>query len=386
MSSGSGASAPTSKPKTVRRVIPALIRRQRVADDEARRPVWTWRDAIFKTDVPSSTKLVCLAIAQHLSDAGMICWPSVKTLMQMTGLSNTSIAKHLAAAESAGLVTIERVVGSDGIFAHNVYSPRFPAGFCLPSSPAEGPPPPENDETDPREETSRGSDELTNDDGDRPREAISSGPREEISRGPREDFAENHVKKLHAEHIDSEIFKRRAHARASGARVRVRGAGVRSIGELIPNVVPQRDPPASKPDLITRLKTDGAPEHVCDLFLRPLFGVLTFPPEADPAALLRAIADDLANCSDETLIESAKSVRAGRSRWPSPAQVLKLVGPIQSRFMKRIEPGTPEWEAWEREWRRAGNAFLVTHYRKQGFATVTRAYPHVGDGDAKVTQ
>lgn len=371
----------------MRRVVPTLIRKQRVADDKIRRPVWTWRDAVFKTDIPSSTKLVCLAIAQHLSDAGVCCWPSVKTLMKMTGLSNTSIAKHLVLAEGAGLVSIERVVGADGVYAQNVYSPRFPAGFHLPTEPAQGPDPLETDENWPREETSRGSGGKSNDDRDEPREETSHGPREDFSRGPREDSEKNHVKNLHVELINSEISN--ARTRASGERVRVRsrprvrGGDPRSIGDPLPEVVPAVDRVTHKPDLLAQIKADGAPDHVCELFLRPLLGVLSWPPEADPPALLKAIAEDLANCNDETLIEGARIVRAERSRWPTPAQVLKLIGPIQTRFMVRIVPDSPEWEAWEREWRRAGNSFLAAHYRKQGFAMVTRAHPHVGDGEAR---
>src|SRR5439155_15577257 len=51
----------------------------------------------------------------QLSDVGEGAYPSVKTLMVDTGMSNRSVATHLAKAEAAGLLKIERTeAGADG--------------------------------------------------------------------------------------------------------------------------------------------------------------------------------------------------------------------------------------------------------------------------------
>jgi hypothetical protein len=140
-------------------------------------PVWTWRDAIWKSDLPSGSKLVCLAIAEFLSDAGKSWRVPVKTIMEMTGLSNRVVAAHLATAKAAGLLAIRREMGPHGRRGVTRYAPCFPEYMDLDRKPAQFM------DDQPSDETTRGepSDE-TSPWAAQPRDETSFRPSDETSR------------------------------------------------------------------------------------------------------------------------------------------------------------------------------------------------------------
>ncbi len=88
--------------------------------------IWSWRNAIRKSSLPPLAKLCCYVLADYMSDAGKGCFPSIVTLMKDTGLSNTSIAKHLRLAVEAGLLVKHRFRDRAGHCAGTNYYPRFP--------------------------------------------------------------------------------------------------------------------------------------------------------------------------------------------------------------------------------------------------------------------
>lgn len=95
-------------------------------------PVWTWRDAIRKAKVAALTKHVCNMIANYVSDVGEGAFPSLKTLIQDTGMSKRAVLMHLRLATEAGLLHIDREEpGGDGRFKRCVYYPRFPDDTTL---------------------------------------------------------------------------------------------------------------------------------------------------------------------------------------------------------------------------------------------------------------
>jgi len=116
--------------------------------DEQRVPVWSWRDAIRKATVPSLTKLVLYTLSTYLSDVGDGCYPSMRTLMADTGLSNKSLATHLQNAADAGMLAIRRTRKSDGTLGRNIYLPRFPDTCRLQTAPADMRPAHDEDEDD----------------------------------------------------------------------------------------------------------------------------------------------------------------------------------------------------------------------------------------------
>jgi hypothetical protein len=80
-------------------------------------PVWSWRDAIAKADVPPLTKLVCYDISRYLSDAGKGWRIPVKDIIRDTGLGNQAVANHLRNAVDAGLLIAKRELGPNGAIA-----------------------------------------------------------------------------------------------------------------------------------------------------------------------------------------------------------------------------------------------------------------------------
>lgn len=89
-------------------------------------PVWSWRQAVAKTDVPTLTKALCWCIANYLSDAGKGAWPSLGRLVRESGMSERSIQTHLGLAEKAGLLVVRRKRLENGTLGARVFHPIFP--------------------------------------------------------------------------------------------------------------------------------------------------------------------------------------------------------------------------------------------------------------------
>jgi hypothetical protein len=96
-----------------------------------RQSIWSWRNAIRKSELPPLAKLCCYVLADYMTDAAKGCFPSIATLMKDTGLSNTSIAKHLRLAIGAGLLVRHRFRDRAGHCAGTNYYPRFPERFDI---------------------------------------------------------------------------------------------------------------------------------------------------------------------------------------------------------------------------------------------------------------
>ena len=94
----------------------------------SRPSIWSWRNAIRKSELPPLAKLCCYVLADYMSDVEKGCFPSVVTLMKDTGLSNTSIAKHIRLAIEVGLLIKHRFRDRAGHCAGTNYYPRFPDG------------------------------------------------------------------------------------------------------------------------------------------------------------------------------------------------------------------------------------------------------------------
>lgn len=92
----------------------------------AKIPVWSWRHAVAKTNVPTLTKALCWAIGNYLSDAGKGCWPSMGALVADTGMCERSITTHLKTAAAAGLLQVRRIRNDKGHLGPYTYHPCFP--------------------------------------------------------------------------------------------------------------------------------------------------------------------------------------------------------------------------------------------------------------------
>ena len=367
-------------------------------------PVWCWRDAVRKADVPPLTKHVCNCLANYLSDCGTGCWPSVVALMADSGLSNRSVATHLAAAAEAGLIAIERRKGGDGRHQRTVYLPRLPDDADLARTPADM-------VDDPREAPSRGATQVKRAHVASPSEAPSRGPREPDDRTPREPPSRRTI------HRELSTLPPNPPPSAEAGRERVvvcplhgpsaaheqPGSATSGRPDLV--VVPeasdearQTEPGASDmagaaavwdaegqdPEILRRLgwlaevAADGRHPVVVEAFLRPLLATLTVPKGRQPVEFLRDLRDAAATAkaTKPALEAAAKAARRDRVRdLPWPKDVRSLIEQATLAAKVQLAAPDPRWHAWL--------AYDMADPSKASFARTTRdrRWGYVADSD-----
>jgi len=104
---------------------------------------YSWRQAILKSSLPPTTRLVLLALSCHINDAGQAAHVSTATLSAETGLSERAVVTHLKSVDGDWLVTRRHGFGGQK-WRRNEYLPRLPGdpsldveGTELPSVPSE---------------------------------------------------------------------------------------------------------------------------------------------------------------------------------------------------------------------------------------------------------
>lgn len=88
--------------------------------------VWSWRAAIQKAKIPSTTKLVLFNLSVYMNELGQSCYPTIKQQMEDTGLSNRAVITHLQAAQEAGFLTITKEKHGNQDWIHNAYIATYP--------------------------------------------------------------------------------------------------------------------------------------------------------------------------------------------------------------------------------------------------------------------
>ena len=69
---------------------------------------FSWEHAIVTSDLPSTTRLLLLALSVRMNKQGDGCFPSYEQIKAMTGIrTNTTVAEHLTIAENAGFLKRE---------------------------------------------------------------------------------------------------------------------------------------------------------------------------------------------------------------------------------------------------------------------------------------
>lgn len=90
--------------------------------------VWTWRQAIWESDLQATTKLVLQALASHLNDVGGPMFPSQERLSRLCSLSERAVITHLGVAEEKGWIQARKRELNGKRWAANEYVARFPHG------------------------------------------------------------------------------------------------------------------------------------------------------------------------------------------------------------------------------------------------------------------
>lgn len=66
--------------------------------------VWSWRQAILRASLESTTKLVLLALSTYMNDHGNGCYPSQEQIARDTSLTERAVRKHIALAIESGFL------------------------------------------------------------------------------------------------------------------------------------------------------------------------------------------------------------------------------------------------------------------------------------------
>lgn len=107
---------------------------------------FSWQQAILRSELEPTTRLVCLTIGCHMAMDGSGCFPSYATIAGESGLNRATVIKHVQKAADAGFLAVEGrfVTGADGKVesTSNRYRPLMPqvvANDNHPSRPAQPP-------------------------------------------------------------------------------------------------------------------------------------------------------------------------------------------------------------------------------------------------------
>lgn len=330
-------------------------------------PVWTWRDAIRKTPVPPLTKHICNCIANYVSDVGKGAFPSVRQLIDDSGMSNKSVAAHLQNAVDAGLLEIEREKGKDGRFGRSTYYPRFPDDMVLKRRAdrvidAEE----ADDQVNELHAASPGEGDTlgdADDDGDRVNELHMDRPSEEASPGPSEPPSRHQVKELHSKRtIQVELSTHTPDP---------------SLPERPPDVCVSGGKPVDR--VLAELLTSEQGQHVVESYIRPLWGALRLPGGVDPVAFLAGIRDELADVEPDVLERAVSLTRRGRSIWPSAAQAVAIAREAAGNVpLKRFARDHAAFRGWLAHYRATGRGFWATTCEARGYVLERSAVPPVG--------
>lgn len=76
---------------------------------------WAW-----KLPLPTATKLVLLAIADHANEDGF-CWPGVVRIATKCNLSERSVQRHIRVLVARGFLQVEERHRPDGSQSSNLY-------------------------------------------------------------------------------------------------------------------------------------------------------------------------------------------------------------------------------------------------------------------------
>jgi hypothetical protein len=100
---------------------------------------YEWQRAILASDLPSTTKLVLMALSTHLNKETGFAFPSIRMLMEETSLGSEAVVKHIADARRGGWIEISNHGYQDQRWARKSYRPRIPVNLKEGVSPSKTP-------------------------------------------------------------------------------------------------------------------------------------------------------------------------------------------------------------------------------------------------------
>jgi hypothetical protein len=100
---------------------------------------YEWQRAILASDLPSTTKLVLMALSTHLNKETGLAFPSIRVLMKEASLGSEAVVKHIGDAKKAGWIEIGNHGYQDQRWAQKSYRPRIPVNLKEGVSPSKTP-------------------------------------------------------------------------------------------------------------------------------------------------------------------------------------------------------------------------------------------------------
>lgn len=100
---------------------------------------YEWQRAILASDLPSTTKLVLMALSTHINKETGLAFPSIRMLMKEVSLGSEAVVKHIGNAKKAGWIEIGNHGYQDQRWARKSYRPRIPVNLKEGVSPSKTP-------------------------------------------------------------------------------------------------------------------------------------------------------------------------------------------------------------------------------------------------------
>jgi Helix-turn-helix domain len=116
--------------------------------------------AVWSTDLPSSEKMVLLALADNSNDEG-VCWPSIRTICRKTSLTERTVQKCILKLSDKNLLSVQGRHGHSNVFSIHLTTylagtMEPPQGRILIHTPVRrAPPPPQSGRGTPANGTGR---------------------------------------------------------------------------------------------------------------------------------------------------------------------------------------------------------------------------------------
>lgn len=99
--------------------------------------IWSFQQAVVKSDLGPTTKLVLLVLDCHVNAMGDPAFPSYATLCERTSLKRSAVMAHVKLAESLGWLRREHRKNKDGTNQTNLFHLRVPSVPTMASNPGE---------------------------------------------------------------------------------------------------------------------------------------------------------------------------------------------------------------------------------------------------------
>lgn len=76
--------------------------------------IWSYCQAVLKSNLPSTAKLVLLVLDNHVNNMGDPCFPSYATIANLASLSRKSVIAQVALAAEKGWIGVQQRPGKNG--------------------------------------------------------------------------------------------------------------------------------------------------------------------------------------------------------------------------------------------------------------------------------